>query len=132
VARCAQDLAAAQSALRRLDPGIAEIYAAWAANLEAALNGIRAAAKEVLRALVERVELTPKPDGSDVDAILHGDLARIFSVCAESGTKKAPRPAPRGLELSVGRVWIPPMPNRHPSVPAVMRFECEVIDSLFP
>jgi site-specific DNA recombinase len=61
----------------------------------------REEANEVLRALVERVELTPKADGSGVDAILYGDLARIFAVCGEAGTKKRPAAGAEGRQLSV-------------------------------
>lgn len=88
----------------RLHPGIAEIYAAKVANLEVALNdpAIRAEANELLRGLVERVELTPKPDGVGVDAILYGDLARIFAICAEADTKKTPRGFGRGASTIGG------------------------------
>jgi site-specific DNA recombinase len=65
----------------RLHPNAAALYAAKVAELETALNApaIRSEAAAALRALIDRVVLTPDaaaPDG--LAAALHGDLATIL------------------------------------------------------
>jgi hypothetical protein len=37
-------------------------------------------AMELIRSLIEKIELTPKEGG--LDAVLYGDLARILSLCS--------------------------------------------------
>ena len=77
----------------RLHPNAADIYRSKVADLEASLNApaIRAEASEALRALIERVVLTPDagaPDNLRVE--LYGDLAAILRL-GEAATGK-----PRG------------------------------------
>ena len=65
----------------RLHPNAANIYRAKVADLEASLNApeIRVEASEALRALIERVVLTPDTDEPDgLRAELYGDLAEIL------------------------------------------------------
>jgi hypothetical protein len=73
-------------------------------------------AMELIRSLIEKIELTPKEEGG-LDAILHGDLARILSLCstgaeearpiravAVAGSRQAKTPAEgslRGFSVSV-------------------------------
>jgi site-specific DNA recombinase len=86
------------------------------ANLEASLNApeIRAEASDALRALIERVVLTPDLDAPDgLRAELYGDLAEILrlgetgldpSRCQTNGglnNKKPPRAEVLGGQLSV-------------------------------
>ncbi len=88
----------------RLHPRLGEIYAEKIATLEQALNdpAIRTEAAGILRSLIERVELRPSQEGGRLDAILHGDLARILTLCeAAAGTKKRPEPEGSGRLLSV-------------------------------
>jgi hypothetical protein len=52
--------------------------------------------------MIERVVLTPRPDGKGLDATLIGALAALLSVSAEvSGDKKPPAASPSGGQLSV-------------------------------
>ena len=78
----------------RLHPGVADVYAAKVARLEEALNDptIRDEANELLRSLIERVELRPGEEGQPMQAVLVGDLARIFALC-EAAAEKMNRPA---------------------------------------
>ncbi len=64
----------------RLHPRLAEVYAEKVQQLEQALNdpNIRAEAADVLRSLINRIELHPKGDGQGIAATLHGDLAQIL------------------------------------------------------
>ena len=82
----------------RLHPNAADIYRAKVADLEASLNApeIRAAASDALRALIERVVLTPDadaPDGLRVE--LYGDLAEILRL-GETGQTQLRRRANSG------------------------------------
>ncbi len=65
----------------RLHPNAAGLYRAKVAALEASLNApeIKAEASDALRALIDKVVLTPDPDAPDrLRAELHGDLAEIL------------------------------------------------------
>jgi hypothetical protein len=59
----------------------------------------------LIRTTIERVDLTPRPDGSGLDAVLHGDLAAILAAFGEapaSGKQKLPGAGGRpGSQLSV-------------------------------
>lgn len=70
-------LSDAPSSIVRLHPRLAEIYADKVKQLETSLNdpAIREEAADVLRSLIDRIELHPRPDGKGVDARLYGDLA---------------------------------------------------------
>ena len=86
-------------------PALADIYAAKVARLEEALNdpAIRDEANEMLRSLIERVELRPGDEGEPMQAVLVGDLARILAICeAAARNKKPPRGESRGRVQSVG------------------------------
>jgi site-specific DNA recombinase len=52
--------------------------------------------------MIDRVVLTPKPEGRGLEATLYGALAALLSVVAEiSGEKKPPVAGPSGGQLSV-------------------------------
>jgi hypothetical protein len=88
----------------RLHPRLAEVYSEKVQKLEQALNdpAIRAEAADVLRTLIDRIELRPSSEGQGIAATLHGDLARILSLCAGSGRKqKLPKAGTSGSQLSV-------------------------------
>ena len=88
----------------RLHPGVAEVYAEKVQQLENALNDpdIRHEAAEVLRGLIDRIELHPRSDSKGLDALLHGDLAEILSFCDGDPRKnKIPGAEGSGSLLSV-------------------------------
>ena len=88
----------------RLHPRLAEVYAEKVQQLEQALNdpNIRAEAADVLRSLINRIELHPKGDGQGIAATLHGDLAQILALCDGSSHKqKLPKAGASGSQLSV-------------------------------
>jgi len=88
----------------RLHPRLAEVYAEKIQQLEKALNdpAIRAEASDVLRSLIDRIELRPAGEGHGIAAMLYGDLAEILAVCADPGGKKnLPKAAASGSRLSV-------------------------------
>ena len=88
----------------RLHPRLAEVYAEKVQQLEKALNdtAIRAEAADVLRSLIDRIELHPRDEGRGIAATLFGDLARILALCADPGRKKKlPKAAASGSQLSV-------------------------------
>ena len=76
----------------RLHPGLAGVYAEKVQQLEKALNDpdIRHEAAEVLRGLIDRIELRPRRDSKGLDALLHGDLAEILSLCEGDPPKRRP------------------------------------------
>src|SRR5687767_12809309 len=78
----------------RLHPGLADLYAAKVARLEEVLNDpkVRNEANGLLRSLIERVELSPGGEGQPMQAVLHGDLARIIAFCEGAADNKK-RPA---------------------------------------
>jgi hypothetical protein len=53
---------------------------------------VREEANGILRSLIQRVELMPGGEGKSVQAILHGDLARILAFC-EGAAESKKRPA---------------------------------------
>ena len=80
-----------------------QVYAAKVARLEEALNdpAIREEANELLRTLIERVELQPGAEGGPMRAVVRGDLAQILEVCENAaGNKKRPAAGAGGV-LSV-------------------------------
>ena len=87
-----------------LHPRIAELYAEKVAHLEAALAdpAIRVEAAELLRSMIDRIELYPEPKGKRLTAHLHGDLAAILAACddARANDKLLGGKAP-GSQLSV-------------------------------
>ena len=88
----------------RLHPRLAEVYVEKIQQLEQALNDptIRAEAADVLRSLIDRIELRPGAEGQGIAATLHGDLAQILGLCDDSGRKqKLPKAGASGSQLSV-------------------------------
>ena len=88
----------------RIHPNIHKIYERKVADLVNVLNddSIKAEANEVIRGLVDKVVLTPTPDGSGLDAQLHGDLAEILAFCdTDSLKEKRPGSKEPGSQLSV-------------------------------
>ena len=88
----------------RLHPRLAELYAKKIQQLEEALNdpAIRTEAADVLRSLIDRIELRPGAAGQCISATLHGDLAQILALCAGPGQKqKLPKAGASGSQLSV-------------------------------
>jgi site-specific DNA recombinase len=97
-------LSEAQPSIVRLHPRLAEVYAEKIQQLEQALNdpAIKAEAADALRLLIDRIELSPEGEGQRVAATLHGDLAQILALGADSGRKqKLPKAAASGSQLSV-------------------------------
>jgi site-specific DNA recombinase len=79
----------------RLRPNAADIYRAKVADLEASLNApeIRAEASDALRALIDRVVLTPDADAPDgLRAELYDDLAEILRLDERARTQLPSRP----------------------------------------
>ena len=62
-------------------------------RLEAALNDplIRDEAAELLRELIEKVVLVPRAGAKALDAVPHGDLARILQLCEAAEEKNGSR-----------------------------------------
>ena len=80
------------------------MYAQKVGQLEQALNdpAIRTEAAEVLRTLIDRIELRPGEIGQATAAILYGDLAQILAVCDSPDSKqKLPKAGASGSQLSV-------------------------------
>ena len=73
-----------------LHPAMAEIYHRKVADLAEALNreDARAEAAEILRGLIERIELRPGAEGYEI--LLRGDLAGILALSARTA-KSPPR-----------------------------------------
>jgi site-specific DNA recombinase len=87
----------------RLHPRLADVYAEKVRQLENALNepSIREEAAEVLRSLIDRVELRPRDAGQGLDALLYGDLVEILGFCGKDDKRKLPEGGPSGSQLSV-------------------------------
>jgi site-specific DNA recombinase len=86
-----------------MHPQLAEGYRRRIERLERLLEGSEQdEAREIVRSMIERVVLTPRPDGSGLDATLFGALAALLSVSAEvSGNKKPSAARPSEGQLSV-------------------------------
>lgn len=85
-------------------PNMAELYRKRVEQLESLLSdpAQRDEAMELIRSMIEGIELTPRTDSGSMNASLRGDLARILSVCAAgTGNEKAPEAGLPGLSLSV-------------------------------
>ena len=88
----------------RLHPNLAEVYRDKVAALEVALNAVdtRAEAAEIMRSLIDKIVLRPRPEGDGLAAELHGELAGILALCASGGAKdKRPGSGEPGRQLSV-------------------------------
>ncbi len=80
------------------------MYAQKVGQLEQALNdpAIRTEAAEVLRTLIDRIELRPEEKGQGIAATLYGDLAQILAICDDPDRKqKLPKAGASGSQLSV-------------------------------
>lgn len=63
-----------------------DLYRLTVAELERVPEGPNwAEAMDLIRSMVDRVDMTPRADDSGVDAVLHGDLAAILAACGEAG-----------------------------------------------
>ncbi len=83
---------------------LAQYNADKVARLEEALNdpAIKTEAAEIMRGLIDRIELRPREDGPGLQACLHGDLAQILTFCdGAKGKRKLPDPGGSGSQLSV-------------------------------
>ena len=58
-------------------------------------------AMEIIRAMIEGVDLTPRAGGAGLDAVLRGDLAHILALCGGLKTANAPDLAVTGRQLSM-------------------------------
>jgi hypothetical protein len=64
-------------------PSLAAVYRKKVEELEQLLEDAehRDQAMELIRSLIDKIDQTPK-EGGGVDALLHGDLARILTLCS--------------------------------------------------
>jgi site-specific DNA recombinase len=88
----------------RIHPSMARLYAQKVAGLETALNdpAIKPEASEILRQMIEKIELTPRKDEPGLDALIHGDLTEILAICETEGLKQEhPAVLAAGHQLSV-------------------------------
>ena len=91
-----------------LHPGVAEVYRRKVERLAEALNARedRAEAATALRALIEKIVLTPGTSRGEVHATLHGELGQVLSWTAtregRSKTQSTPGLVPSGVSVSVG------------------------------
>jgi site-specific DNA recombinase len=89
-------------------PNLAAVYRKKVEELENLLEDAehRNEAMELIRSLIDKIVLTPK-EGGGMDALLHGDLARILALCSTgqqgAGQQKALRAAGVGGLSSVSR-----------------------------
>ena len=68
-----------------LHPSLPALYRRKVEELERVLEGAdRAEAMELIRSMIDRVELRPRTNGKGLDAMLHGELAAILAACAEA------------------------------------------------
>ncbi len=91
-----------------LHPGVAEVYRRKVERLAEALNARedRAEAATALRALIEKIVLTPGPSRGEIHATLHGELGQVLSWTAAREGRSRPQNtaglgAP-GVSVSVG------------------------------
>lgn len=88
----------------RLLPNLAEVYARKVAALEIALNDevVRSEAAELLRAMIDKVVLMPRPAAGRLNAQLYGELAGILAACDEASSKRQqPASGEAGCQVSV-------------------------------
>ncbi len=88
----------------RLHPKIGDVYQGKVAELVDTLNdkSVKEEASEILRALIDRVVLSPRPEGKELKAELFGDLANIIALTNVTGGKnKLPGSVELGSQVSV-------------------------------
>ena len=98
-------------------PNLAAVYRKKVEELESLLENAdhKDEAMELIRSLIDKIVLTPREEGG-LDALLHGDLARILVLCSTGMEQAMPRGSirvagskrnealegvPQGLRLSV-------------------------------
>ena len=91
-AMLAELVSSPQSAPVALHPSLPQLYRRKVERLESLLADPELAgeAMEAIRALIERIVLTPRPAGG-LDAVLHGDLAQILTIAEAAQTQDARR-----------------------------------------
>ena len=83
-------------------PNLPALYRKKVEQLEQVLDGPdRTEAMELIRSMIERVELMPRDTRTGLDAILYGDLATILAACAEAQKANAPGQKASECQLSV-------------------------------
>jgi site-specific DNA recombinase len=90
-------------------PRLPELYRRKVEQLELVLEGPdRAEAMNIIRSMIERVDLRPRPVGKGLDAVLHGDLAAILATCSEAQKRQRPGEGPeRQLSVVAGAGFEP-------------------------
>jgi len=97
-------LAAPEPHAVRLHPNLPKLYAEKVAGLETALNdpAIMSEAAEILRSMIDRIELHPRSNAPGLDALIYGDLAQILGICDDEGQiQEHPAVVAAGCQLSV-------------------------------
>jgi DNA invertase Pin-like site-specific DNA recombinase len=96
-------LAQAPADIPDLHPNVAGIYRRKVERLAAALRHPqeRDEAAEAIRALIERITLTPGPKRGEIDATLHGDLNKILEWATRTGQKNKTDTLDVGVSVSV-------------------------------
>jgi len=86
-----------------IHPNVAGIYRRKVERLSEALQRPqeRDEAAEAIRALIERITLTPGPKRGEIDATLHGDLGTILEWTARTGRKNKTDTPYSGVSVSV-------------------------------
>jgi site-specific DNA recombinase len=86
-----------------IHPNIASIYRRKVERLTEALRHPqeREEAAEAIRALIERIALTPGPMRGQIDATLHGDLNKILEWATRTGQKNKTDTPGSGVSVSV-------------------------------
>jgi site-specific DNA recombinase len=83
-------------------PNLPQLYRRKVEQLEAILDGPdRAEAMDLIRSMIDRVELRPREEAKGLDAILQRDLAAILAACAWGKNENAPDLVIAGRPLSV-------------------------------
>jgi hypothetical protein len=83
-------------------PNLPGLYRRKVEQLEAVLDGPdRAQAMDLIRSMIERVDIHPRADSEGLDAELYGDLANILSACTGAQRNDAPEHKLAGRQLSL-------------------------------
>ena len=66
-----------------MHPNQPKVYAQKAATLETALNdpAIKVEAAEILRQMIDRIDLHPRTDALGLDVFIYGYLAEVLTIC---------------------------------------------------
>ena len=83
-------------------PALPDLYRRKVEQLEKVLESEdKSEAMEIIRAMIESVDLTPRAGGAGLDAVLRGDLAHILALCGGLKRANAPDLAVTGRQLSM-------------------------------